>query len=903
MNLRAMLTVVAVAAIALGSNLRAAETLAAVKEGKPLAVRYGIGIWKPVADGLQSPKECRCLYAGKDLGPGDFRILARLALERMEGTAASFTLNDSHLLFDARGNKLAIEGPLFAGRKLLPAAATLQIKPGQAFDLEIVREQGNTRFLIDRQEILRMNNWDGPASQIGLRPHRNRMTLEQFEIQGNLVVPPMPFGQPVFTSGQDGYYGYRIPALAVTPQGTVLAICEGRKKSFSDAGDIDLVCKRSTDNGKTWSPMQVICDDGGNTCGNPCIVVDRESKTLWLATCRNNDRVFIIHSDDDGLTWSKPAEITSDVKSKEWNWYASGPGSGIQIENGPHKGRLIIPCDHIEKESKKYFSHVIYSDDHGKSWKLGGTTPKDQVNECELVELADGRLLLNMRNYGGHNQRQVAFSDDGGLTWKDQRFDQGLIEPVCQAAIERYRWPSQDKPGVIVFSNPANTTRKGMMVKASFDEGQTWPVARLLHAGPSAYSDLAVLANGEIGCLYEGGTDYDVQYMMFASLPLESLAPTAIPFAKLDPSQPKRIAIPTIDLSQEANRQVVVDKDPARYFGHPSTLLMPDGKTMYCAYALGHAGPPLYCKVSHDGGLTWDPGYLPTPAGADKLRNCPFLHRLQGPDGTWRLFRFVGGGDANGANSWQSYSLDDGKTWTPFANNGMQSVVHSPTIVPVENGAKYLCWYHTYPVGLPRSPKLLEIRQSASTDGGLTWGDTRIVCRVEQAAPCEPAVIRSPDGKQLLMLMRENARRLNSLMMTSDDEGKTWSAPRELPSALAGDRHQPKYAPDGRLVITFRDVATESPSNTHFVAWVGTYDDLVKGREGQYRIKLIHSHAGWDCGYSGLEVLPDGTFVATTYIKHQPGEKNAIVSVRFKLVETDALAKNGKPLPALPAAR
>ena len=350
-------------------------------------------------------------------------------------------------------------------------------------------------------------------------------------------------GKPLFVSGQDGYHTYRIPALAVTPQGTVLAFCEGRKKSASDAGDIDLLVKRSTDHGKSWSGQRVVWDDAGNTCGNPCAVVDRDTGTIWLLatwnrgddheraiieqTSKDTRRVFVIHCTDDGRSWSAPREITADVKKKDWTWYATGPGSGIQIEHGPHKGRLVVPCDHIEADTKHYYSHVIYSDDRGKSWKLGGTTPEHRVNECEAVELAGGKLMLNMRNYErSKKNRQVAVSEDGGLTWKEQRFDEALIEPVCQAAIERYRWPDRTSRGAILFSNPASKSgRVNMTVRASFDEGQTWPVSRVLHSGPSAYSDLAVLGNGQIACLYEGGQTRAAETIVFASFPLVSLSP------------------------------------------------------------------------------------------------------------------------------------------------------------------------------------------------------------------------------------------------------------------------------------------------------------------------------------------------------------------------------------------
>jgi len=150
-------------------------------------------------------------------------------------------------------------------------------------------------------------------------------------------------------------------------------------------------------------------------------------------------------------------------------------------------------------------------------------------------------------------------------------------------------------------------------------------------------------------------------------------------------------------------------------------------------------------------------------------------------------------------------------------------------------------------------------------------------------------MVRSPDGNQILCLMRDNKHKGHSLMMMTDDEGETWSTPVDTSWGLTGDRHQPRYAPDGRLVVPFRDVAPGSPTAGHFLAWVGTYEDAVNGRPGQCRVKLLHSYAGWDCGYPGLEVLPDGTLVATTYVKYSDGDaKHSVVSVRFTMSEIDA---------------
>jgi sialidase-1 len=352
-------------------------------------------------------------------------------------------------------------------------------------------------------------------------------------------------GQPLFISGQGGYHTYRIPALAVTTGGTVLALCEGRKGSRGDSGDIDLLLKRSGDHGQTWSDQQVVWDDAGNTCGNPCPVVDRETGAIWLLmtwnrgddrepeiiaqSSKDTRRIFVTSSTDDGRTWSRPREITATTKLTNWTWYATGPGNGIQIEHGPHQGRFVIPCDHIEADTKHYYSHIIYSDDRGKTWKLGGSTPEHQVNECEVVELSGGKLMLNMRNYDrAKRNRQVAISDDGGLTWKGQRFDETLIEPICQAAVERYRWPDQGRPGVILFSNPASTNgRRNMTIRASFDDAQTWSTSRVLHAGPSAYSSLAVLRDGRIACLFEAGSTNAYEEIVLSRLPLDSFVASA----------------------------------------------------------------------------------------------------------------------------------------------------------------------------------------------------------------------------------------------------------------------------------------------------------------------------------------------------------------------------------------
>jgi sialidase-1 len=345
----------------------------------------------------------------------------------------------------------------------------------------------------------------------------------------------------LYQSGRDGFHTYRIPAMTVTRRGTVLAFCEGRKHSRRDSGDIALLVRRSEDGGQSWSEPRCVWDDPGNTCGNPCPVVDRETGTIWLLmtwnrgddpepqiieqTSEDTRRVFVTRSEDDGMTWAEPEEITEDVKLQDWTWYATGPGAGIQIEHAPHRHRLVIPCDHIEAGTKARYSHVIYSDDHGETWVLGGRTPQSGVNECEVVELTGGQLMLNMRNYDrSETTRKVSISRDGGVTWSALHPAPELIEPICQASIRRYRWPTEAETGLILFSNPAHETdRRRMTVRVSEDEGRSWDAGRILHEGPSAYSCLAVLPNGDVGCLYEKGDDHPYASIVLARFPVDWL--------------------------------------------------------------------------------------------------------------------------------------------------------------------------------------------------------------------------------------------------------------------------------------------------------------------------------------------------------------------------------------------
>ncbi len=328
----------------------------------------------------------------------------------------------------------------------------------------------------------------------------------------------------VFISGEGGYHTYRIPALIKSQDGTLIAFCEGRKSSVSDTGDIDLVYKLSRDDGKTWSDMKILWDDRQNTCGNPCPVIDKTTGNILLlltwnrgddtemeiinGTSKDTRRVFITQSEDNGKTWSKPEEITNSAKHPDWNWYATGPGIGIQITGDKYKNRIVIPCDHSNKRDKQWYSHVIYSDDGGKTWTYSNPIgPK--TNECQVVELSNNKLLINMRNYNREYLcRAISVSNDGGISWGDITYDKELIEPICQASLIKHPTVNQE---YLIFSNPAD------------DYGKTWKYKKMIYGGPSAYSSLYSLNESEIGLLYECGNKSPYEKIVFQKIDIQKI--------------------------------------------------------------------------------------------------------------------------------------------------------------------------------------------------------------------------------------------------------------------------------------------------------------------------------------------------------------------------------------------
>ncbi|MAT14552.1 MAG: glycosyl hydrolase [Planctomyces sp.] len=349
-------------------------------------------------------------------------------------------------------------------------------------------------------------------------------------------------------------------------------------------------------------------------------------------------------------------------------------------------------------------------------------------------------------------------------------------------------------------------------------------------------------------------------------------------------------SIPIIDLSGETDRQVIVDREEGQYLGHPTTVLLDDDKTIITTYPKGHGRGAIVLKRSEDGGLSWS-DRLPVPENWSTSKEVPTLYRTVDAEGVKRIVMFSGLYPIR-----MAVSEDEGTTWTPLEPIGdFGGIVAMGDVARLKDG-KYMALFHDdgrfiRENSKQKKPVEFRVYKTLSADGGLTWSQPEEIAFLPEVHLCEPGIVRSPDGNQLAVLLRENSRTRNSYVIFSDDEGETWSEPRELPGALTGDRHQARYANDGRLLISFRDTTLDSPTKGDWVAWVGTYDDIANGNEGQYRIRLMDNTKGADCSYPGNILLPDGTFVLTTYGHWTEGAEPYIVSVRLKLAELDARFK------------
>lgn len=342
----------------------------------------------------------------------------------------------------------------------------------------------------------------------------------------------------VFLAGREGYASIRIPSVVVADNGTVLAFAEGRVRP-SDQAENDIVSKRSTDGGATWSGMKVIAEDGANSLNNPTALVTDSGRLLLmyqripahlLETSKetvsgyegeNIYRTFLLTSDDNGITWSPPRDVTRGTKHESGaTTVCSGPGIGIQLTRGAHKGRLVMPFN--EGPFYKWNNYAAFSDDAGSTWRCGANVPgamldgRSQINEVQMVELSDGGIMLNSRQFAGAKVRRTSVSSDGGETWSAVEEAPALRDPSCMAAVFRYSFDDASGKGRLLYSGPDSTQRDNGTVCLSTDDGATWPVKRVLWPGGFAYSVLTRLPDDQVGCLFEAD---NYQRIVFARFP------------------------------------------------------------------------------------------------------------------------------------------------------------------------------------------------------------------------------------------------------------------------------------------------------------------------------------------------------------------------------------------------
>lgn len=341
-------------------------------------------------------------------------------------------------------------------------------------------------------------------------------------------------------------------------------------------------------------------------------------------------------------------------------------------------------------------------------------------------------------------------------------------------------------------------------------------------------------------------------------------------------------SIPVIDLNGVED-VITVDRQKGQYLGHPTAVLLEDDKTILCVYPKGHGKGGIVYKKSTDGGVTWSER-LATPENWKSSLEVPTIHRVMDKNGTERLIMWSGLYPARLA-----VSEDAGDTWSDLNPAGdWGGIVVMGALARLSDGT-HAAWFHDDGrfLSASKGSSRFDVFQTHSGDGGLTWSNPVAIAHMPAVHLCEPGVVRSPDGKTLALLLRENSRRKNSYVIFSENEGKTWSEPRELPGSLTGDRHTAVYTDDGRLFISFRDTTHESPTKGDWVAWVGSWDDIVKGREGQYRIRLLDNHVRGDCAYPAVMKQKDGTIVTITYGHWTPGESPWIACRRLTMSDLD----------------
>jgi sialidase-1 len=651
---------------------------------------------------------------------------------------------------------------------------------------------------------------------------------------GTATAAPLFEEQDLFARGDHNIAEYRIPGLITTDKGTLIAVCDARvSKPGDQPNNIDLAVRRSSDGGKTWSPVQFIVDyPGKQSAADPCILQDRQTGTIWVFFAYGPEGIGTLESqpgwtgptfqyqcvssDDDGKSWSKPRDITPMVKDKTWNAFWPGPGRGTQLRSG----RLVIPSTSYQKgRQPEWSTFVIYSDDHGKTWQTSALAGQG-TSESQLVELDDGSLLLNMRyEVGGKGCRVIATSADGGKTWSPQADDKNLVEPVCQASMIRLSTKASGGKNRLLFSNPASTTaRERMIVRLSYDEGKTWPVSKIVYDGPSSYSCMTVLPDDTIGLLYERGQSPGdpAQKITFARFNLEWLTDG-------------KDQLQTKDLSMKCHATGIVYRNPephlrAVHAWHPSLVLLDDGE-LISTFDLGQGAESLdyrtYLSRSKDQGKTWTP---PVRLFEDPIerRSTHTVRISRLPDGTLvgfggRLYRDdPSQGLVNRDNL--GYvpmdlilleSRDGGRSWQGPRN--IEPPLVGPSfeichpICQLRDG-RWLAPTSTWKGWDGKAPNGMNAVALVSRDQGKTWPEfIRVMEGYDKGIiHWEQSLVELPDGRLLAIAwaMQEKTGQTLPTPYAISQDGCTFGPPK--PTGLNGQTAKILCLRDGRIFCLYR---------------------------------------------------------------------------------------------------
>ena len=664
----------------------------------------------------------------------------------------------------------------------------------------------------------------------------------------------------VFVAGRDGYHTYRIPAIDVALDGSLIAFAEARKYGTSDPGfgkqDIDLVCKRSTDQGATWSPMTVVEDPGELwSAANPATLLDRTTGRLWVFYLRSrpgrstdtsrpgtDDMQTIARwSDDQGRTWSEPLDLTAvarDLSDPTWRASVPGPGGAIQTR----QKRLVVPM-----WKAPFATFTMFSDDHGRTWTRGQFVPGTQGgDENQVVELSDGRLLMDIRQEQGAH-RWLAESDDGGASWKEPR--PGLTAKPVACAIERFPrlGAAGDRPGLL-WTGPKGPDRRRLILQTSFDDGKTLGHERLISDQYAAYSDLTVLNDGTVGIFWERGVENGYQFLTFTRLNREWIEARTPPLDSSVGGQPYQI----ISRGEAAGS----------YQAFTDVCRLRNGD-LICVFYAG------YGHVS-----------LPRDSFPKGGRICSVR------------------------------SGDEGRTWSapqilfdgPFDDR-------DPHIAQMNDGT-IVCSFFTY---RPQTggPTLCDTCLVLSRDGGDSWEtEARIVA---PGWPSSAPVRELPDGTRLLGVYREEGATAFGGVIRSTDEGKTWCAPipigqgsgvrldaetdvvlrrdGSLYAALRGDRVNMHFAISADRGLTWSKVSD--------IGFPGHCPHFTRLRSGEilltHRLPQTALHLSRDDGaswlgpyqidttigaYASTVELKDGTVLIVYY---EEGAGSAVRARRFRV--------------------